>query len=144
MKLGMSGSRNGITNKGFISFYKYVKNNIKQISEIHHGDCIGADKEFHDIINSIKDKYNIKIIIHPPTNNTLRAYCKGDIQRDKKPYITRNHCIVDETDELIAFPPTQNEIINSGTWATIRYARIKKKPIYIIYPDGKINIENKS
>lgn len=142
MKLGMTGSREGITNKGFVAFYKYLKNNIRNIEEVHHGDCEGADEEFHDIISAIKKKNKIKRVIHPPSYDTLRAYCEGDELRPKKPYIERNHNIVDETDALIAFPPTQKEIMKSGSWTTIRYARKQKKSIYIIFPDGEVKIEN--
>jgi hypothetical protein len=67
-------------------------------------------------------------------NKTLRAFCKGDTVYPEKEYIERNHNIVDNTDMLIAFPSTKTEILKSGTWATIRYARKKGKKIIIIDP----------
>lgn len=137
MKIGMTGNRNSISGEGLAVLVKYLNNNIKNIKEVHHGDCVGSDKTFHDIASAMK----IKTIIHPPLNNTLRAYCKGTIIKNEKPYIDRNHDIVDETNILIAFPSSKIEILKSGTWATIRYARKQKKPILIIYPDGTSNEE---
>jgi hypothetical protein len=58
-----------------------------------------------------------------------------------KKYVERDHDIVDETDMMISFPPTNKEILRSGTWTTIRYARKKKKKLYIIYPDGSCVLE---
>jgi hypothetical protein len=37
---------------------------------------------------------------------------------------------------LIAFPTSKKEILRSGTWACIRYAKKQKKDIFIIYTDG--------
>lgn len=140
MKLGMTGSRNGISPIALIKFQNFITNN--EICEGHHGDCFGADTIFHNELS----KHNIKIIIHPPSNNGFRSYCNGDEIRNPLPYLERNHNIVDETDMLIGFPATKKEIIRSGTWATLRYAKKMKKKILIIYPDGLsefININNK-
>lgn len=79
---------------------------------------------------------HFKIIVHPPKNNTMRSYCKGDVIKEEKEYIKRNHNIVDESDMLVAFPSTKSEILRSGTWATIRYARKQNKLVLIIFPDG--------
>lgn len=130
IKLGMTGSRMGMTEKAEIILKKFLNNNI--IIEAHHGDCIGADEKFHEIVLENK----IKTIIHPPKNNTMRSFCKGDEIRKPLDYIQRNHSIVNETDMLIAFPSTKTEIIRSGSWATIRYAKKNKKPILIIFTDG--------
>jgi len=55
---------------------------------------------------------------------------------DPRPPLVRNRDIVDATDMLIAAPATRKEVLRSGTWATIRYAKKMKKWIYIIYPSG--------
>ena len=36
--------------------------------EFHHGDCVGADSEAHDIA----DECGYGIILHPPTNQSER------------------------------------------------------------------------
>ena len=68
----------------------------------------------------------------------MRAFCKGDETRKQKDYLDRNHDIVDETELLIACPKEPEEITRSGTWATIRYARKKKKKLRIILPNGRM------
>ena len=103
--------------------------------EIHHGDCIGADTEVHWILQPHSRFY---FVIHPPINNSKRAYCSGNVILEPKPYLKRNHDIVDSTSSLIAAPLTDKEVIRSGTWATVRYALKKGKEVLIIQRNGKI------
>jgi len=108
------------------------------IVEAHHGDCIGADAEFHDMALHL----GIAIIIHPPDVEDKRAFCK-DSSGDKMPapYLVRNRAIVDACDLLIAAPSSASEVLRSGTWFTIRYARSRKKPLWIIVPEGNLVVE---
>ena len=41
MKLGISGSRSGLSNKARETFIKFLQEH--DISEVHHGDCVGVD-----------------------------------------------------------------------------------------------------
>jgi hypothetical protein len=137
MKIGMSGSRDGISELAIIALKNLDFFNKDTIKQVHHGDCIGADTIFHNIASEL----DIPIIIHPPSDNKLRSFCKSNNVRPEKSYLKRNQDIVTETDILIAFPSSNEEIIRSGTWSTIRYARKKDKIIYIIFPNGKIKQE---
>ncbi len=128
----MTGNRAGISENAQQILINFINDNQIRINEVHHGDCIGADTDFHNICSSLK----IKIVIHPPDNDSMRSFCKSDIILPQKKYLARNHDIIDETDMLIAFPATKEEILRSGTWSTIRYARKKNKKIFIIFPDG--------
>lgn len=131
MKFGFTGTQNGMTEAQVNSFNKFVS----KISEFHHGDCIGSDEQAHNLIRDFNPK--IKIILHPPTNSSKRAYCKADEQRERKSYLERNKEIVNEIDYLIATPSGQ-EVLRSGTWSTIRYAKSQSKKIFIINPNGDI------
>ena len=66
------------------------------------------------------------------------SFCKGDIILKPKKYLDRNKSIVDKTDILIAFPSTNEEVIRSGTWSTIRYAKNKGKKILLLRVSDKI------
>ena len=132
----MTGSRTGINSAALEKLIKFLKDN--KIDEAHHGDCVGSDANFHNEASIL----NIKTVIHPPINNKMRAYCQGDESRIVKPYLARNKDIVNETDMLIAFPPTKKEILKSGTWSTIRYAKKINKKVLIIYPDGEEEMIN--
>ena len=131
MKVGFTGTKVGMT----LLQAKAVHGLLIPMKpdEIHHGDCIGADANFHDL--SLKS--GAKSIIHPPKNPQYRAWCKGDLLWEEKDYLTRNHDIVDCSDIIIATPKGLEEL-RSGTWATIRYTKRLNKHLYIVWPDGRI------
>ena len=133
MKMGFTGTQAGMTNRQRSRFAQLLDQSVE---EFHHGDCIGADEEAHKLTRlTIPDT---KIVIHPPSNTSKQAFCASDEIRAPKPYLDRNHDIVDETDELIATPKGFEEELRSGTWATVRYARRKNKKVTIIWPDGRL------
>lgn len=106
----------------------------------HHGDCQGADEQAGNI--AADRCYNI--MLHPPIDEKHRAHCKYSgvtvIELPKKDFLKRNHDIVDATQFLIAVPKEFKEVLRSGTWATIRYALKTGKEVWIIQPDGKMEI----
>lgn len=132
MKVGFTGSRQGMTEHQVISFRTLISN--LDFDEFHHGDCVGSDVEAHNMILLMKP--DVMIIIHPPSNNDKRAFCKGHKILDKKEYLARNKDIVNETDILIAIPKTPFMHIRSGTWSTVRYAKSKNKKVIAILPNG--------
>jgi len=133
MKIGFSGTQTGMAPMQKLKVRELIF--TFTFDEAHHGDCIGSDEEFHDIIRELFPE--VKIIIHPPIIATKRAFCEGDRVRIPESYIVRNHNIVDETDVLLATPKGSEEL-RSGTWATIRWAKKRKRHIFIVYPDGRI------
>jgi hypothetical protein len=129
--VGFTGTQVGMTDKQKRTF----KDLIPELnpSVFRHGDCIGADEQAHKVV---RKHTHAQIIVHPPDKVDKRAFCEGDKVLAVKPYLNRNHDIVDDSDLLIACPREFKEQLRSGTWATIRYARSKRKPVYIIWPDG--------
>lgn len=126
LKIGITGTQDGLTSFQQDKFRQILTVFEKQIEQIHHGDCVGADSIAHDI--SINE-FSLKIVIHPPNNPTKRAYKKDFFQINKeKDYLERNKEIVKQTDFLIAFPKNiEGELLRSGTWSTVRYARKQNK-----------------
>lgn len=135
MRLGFTGTQKGMTRLQRITLEKYLVDNG---GEFHHGDCIGADGEAHDLAVY----YAWSPIIHPPSNPEKRAFKKSGRIGHPMPYLDRNRIIVSETDALIATPGEYKEQLRSGTWSTIRYARKLKRKIIIIFPDGSVKEEN--
>jgi hypothetical protein len=132
---GFTGTQEGMTN----SQIKGVEAVFRRLSlmYLHHGDCVGADADAHNIANAM----GIKVIIHPPSNYIKRAFCAGYSEMmPEKPYLDRNRIIVNINTNLVATPKGP-EKIRSGTWYTIRYARKLKRNIFIVWPDGKITEE---
>lgn len=134
---GFTGSREGLT-----SFQR--GNLLGLLSELrprvlHHGDCVGADVEAHLFCVALR----VRVRIHPPADDRLRAFCSFigsgvEMIEDAKPYLVRNRDIVDECDYLIGCPGGV-EVRRSGSWATIRYARELGKPVFVLYPDGRVD-----
>lgn len=142
--LGSTGTQRGMTEaqrRGFID----VIDKLGDRNEFHHGDCVGADSEAHETAYS----HECGIHIHPPINPSKRAFCDKGIRRgdrpviiyDPLPYLARNQIIVDAAEHLIAAPAAPEDHPSSrrsGTWYTVRRARLKGIPITIIWPDGHV------
>lgn len=104
---------------------------------LHHGDCIGADVAAAQIARYL----NIDTIAHPPIDESRRAFALSTETREPETYRARNEAIVKESEVLIAAPHQLWEEQRSGTWMTVRMARARSKPVFIIWPDGALTIE---
>jgi len=141
MKVGFTGTQQGMTDAQHERLMHILEDldelGKNGIIEFHHGDCVGADAEAHDIALHL----GIAIIRHPPDKDDKRAFCK-DSSGDKEPapYLVRNRDIVNVTQILFATPKTVAEVLRSGTWFTIRYAKSRKKPVWVIRPNGDLVI----
>lgn len=138
MIIGFTGTRHGMTK----SQNDQVKLLVAELAappsrcrEAHHGDCIGADEEFHAIARRV---VGIRIVAHPGNVPAMRAFCRADEVRDPKPFMDRNHDIVTACHVLLATPHEMHEQPRGGTWSTIRMARAERKPVTIVWPDGWI------
>lgn len=126
-KVGFTGTRKGMTPQQKDT----LRTLLLPTDRFHHGDCVGADAEAHEIAREVGCS---PIVVHPSYIDRWRAHCKGDLVHEPKPPLTRNHIIVYLTDLLIAAPATKHESLRSGTWATIRYARKGKKGVVVLEP----------
>lgn len=102
--------------------------------EAHHGDCVGADAEFHAMCRALR----LRVIVHPPILEHKRARCDGDVVLEPQDYLIRNRSIVDSCSLLVAAPKMAFEELRSGTWATIRYARKVRRQRRLILPSGEV------
>jgi len=101
-------------------------------SMLHHGGCIGVDRE----ADAIAAALSISRIVHPGDNPAKQVPCPGATYLLPKPNLDRNTDIARSTEELILVPKERTEQLRSGTWSTYRRARKAGKSITIIYPDG--------
>jgi hypothetical protein len=136
MIVGYTGSRAGMTEaqKRVIDIF-FCDNDV---SEAHHGDCIGGDEDFHEICRH----HAIPVVLHPPEDERLRAFCQGAVREEKPhPYLIRNKHIVNAVDLLLAAPKEEFEpdaMRGQGTWSTVRYARRSLKPMRLVWPEGEL------
>jgi hypothetical protein len=146
--IGFTGTRRGLSNaqrnklKDLLSEHQF---NYK-ILTAHHGDCIGADAEFHSILDNRRRSGAVvpylRFHLHPCIPDKQRAYCHTDSRYDKielpLPPLVRNREIVDSVGYMFCCPNEMEEQRRGGTWSTIRYARDENREGIIIYPDGSI------
>lgn len=134
MHVGFTGTRDGMTLAQRKTLSRLVAEHVKGEWVAHHGDCKGADAQFH----AGAKKLGARVVGHPPTDPTHRAFCDFDEARPAAPYLTRNQAIVDAADLMFATPREMTEQQRGGTWATIRMARRARKPIFVVLPDGSV------
>ncbi len=125
--IGFTGTRRGMTAKQKTELWKL----LHTYDEFHHGDCVGADTEAHDIACEV----GVYVVVHPPIATKYRAYrCGHGSDRMPKSYMERNLDIVTDCDYLVAAPQTMTETQRSGTWATVRMARRMGKQVIVLEP----------
>ena len=127
MHVGFTGTQSGMSQKQ-LQQLRDLLSKYDNSDEFHHGDCIGADSEAHDVARG----FSVCSCVYPPSNCKKRAYKKGQYTYTPKDYISRNHNIVNAVQLLIAAPRRNEEELRSGTWATIRYARKVNVPVIIM------------
>ena len=129
--VGFTGTRQGLTRDQRQALMELLEGAI----EAHHGDCIGADAEFHQLALLA----GVPIVIHPPEDNKQRAFCVGEnvTMRRPKPYLVRNRDIVLAATIVAATPKESVEPKpgrGQGTWSTIRFARKIGRELRVIWP----------
>jgi len=136
--VGIIGTRHGLTPQQQSTLHSFFEKNIFSLKEAHHGDEIGTDLVFHKIAKS----FGLKIIIHPPDSPLKRAFLKGNEILEEKNPDERNKEIIDLVDLVIIAPSDismkKPNAFNLNT--AILYAKKIKKPIMMLYPDGKFTI----
>lgn len=141
MTLGFTGTSRGMTLKQTNTVRALM--NTLGVTVLHHGDCVGADAQAHAIATVAVEP--AEVVIHPPSDNKLRAFCSSPMICPPKPYLKRNRDIVAEgVDGLIAAPKDfvqPASLRGQGTWTTIGYARQAGRKIWIVFPDGTIKTE---
>jgi hypothetical protein len=128
---GFTGSRKGMTESQLHKLAISLKERGARV--LHHGDCVSGDEQAHEIARSM----GLRVVVHPPDDPKLRAYCQADELHWPKPYLKRNEAIVDACDFLVAAPKEMEEpppARGQGTWSCVRYARRVGKPVVILWP----------
>ena len=140
LNLGFTGSQKGVTPNQLTVLRKFILELSQSfVIDGFHGDCIGADTIFHAVCRKegAREVYKFPCTITNKCANTDAVPLA-----DPRAPLDRNREIVHASDVMVACPGTSEEIIRSGTWATIRYARKQNKQLYVIYPDGSFVEDN--
>ena len=100
----------------------------------HHGDCIGADAEAHDMIMG---ELPYVVHIHPPLDPKMRAWKQGHELHPQKHYYERNKDIVGQSHYCLFFP-IRRQPETGGTWYTINYAKSINRQFTVCLPNGTL------
>ena len=131
MKIGITGTREGMSPLQFEMVTKILEGKFCEGAEFHHGDCVGVDAEAALLAKDI----GYKIISHPgPDNDGLRAFAPADEVNEPQSHFKRNRTIVDICDYLLVVPLQMEPQSRGGTWYTYDYAVKKNKSFFVIYP----------
>ena len=140
-QIGFTGTRHGMTplqRAGVAAILQQVAGTGGFVA--HHGDCIGADAEFHDLCRELPQSF---IVVHPGPLDHLpnQAGRVGDERRVPLPHMRRNKNIVMASTVMIAAPFELTQQEHGGTWRTIDMARTAKRPLAIVSPGGVTTTE---
>lgn len=138
--LGFTGTRSGMSKRQRLD----VEHTVLQYIEartFHHGDCLGADAEFHAVVRetAAREHRPCTIHAHPGLDPSRRAFCEADAVAFPAPYLERNARIVRLADLVLATPAGPERMRGSGTWATVRQAVRTGVPCLIFWPDGPVS-----
>ena len=133
MKVGFVGTPRGLTEAQRRELRTLLE--ISRATELHHGDCIGADGQ----AAAIASELGLRIVSHP-SPRAPRAPCENDETRSVRPHAQRSEDIVLSTHLLIAAPKGP-ETRRSVVWRTVRVACNARgpRPHLIIWPDGSVS-----
>ena len=131
MKVGVTGTRSGMTEKQFREVNLFLI--TYDGKELHHGDCVGVDVE----VAMMAGDLGYRVVSHPPIQKELQAFHASDEVREPLSYFARNRKIVDECDVLLVLPYQKEHQNHGGTWYTHDYAVKKGKPVVVFYGDPK-------
>jgi hypothetical protein len=132
-RIGFTGTQHGMTPHQMIRLQSIMQDWAPTMAA--HGDCIGADAQFHSLMLQLR----VPIYIYPPSDPKKRAFCTGAVLiAEPQDYLVRDRAIVDAVEVMIATPKTDVPEKRSGTWYTVRYSHKQNKPTFVILPDGRI------
>jgi hypothetical protein len=146
LTVGFTGTREGMTDAQKKQVSTLLHNWIEKQDDIviaRQGCCVGSDEDFTIICSQIGFPA-IAIVGHPPilpTYYSNKAKLLSHYMKRPMSYLSRDRSIVNSSTRLIATPlqPEPQFNASGGTWYTINFARRNKMmPIYIVYPDGKV------
>lgn len=123
MHVGFTGTRRGMTAKQVEAVRDILDDRYMLHGFVaHHGDCIGADAQFHSICREPRGG-PVTIVGHPGPTSRYSAGCEFNERFAPEPYMKRNRAIVHSSLVMIAAPGEDDPRARGGTWATIAIAR---------------------
>lgn len=154
LHVGFTGTRVGMSDAQALTVMRLLEEQIDDMMIVdlagpiaHHGCCVGADAEFHEIAKRWLYPVGGGIAMHPGPDGINRAKfaaeVPGDIIFSPQSHARRNAAIVAASQIMIAAPLESTPQKRGGTWMTIGMARRalragKLQALYVVGRDGKL------
>jgi len=135
MRISFTGTRQGMSPWQRQQFLFLLREIGGSMSTFSHGVCVGADVEAHAMVREVLGK-RLFVAAFPSTAKTRASMPHEECQSwaRPKPPLERDKDIVDfGKDLLVAAPLQMSEVLRSGTWSTVRYARRTRVPVKILW-----------
>jgi hypothetical protein len=140
MRVGFSGTRNGMRPQQLSTFLKVIEQ--LNPTDFIHGACKGADEEAAKLVR--ESIFGCRIIARPGKSakggeNGLASTAALEVSHEVMPaetHFVRNRKIVADCDVLIATPFAMARLTFGGTEYTIAQGKKAGKRVLIIQPDG--------
>ena len=125
IRVGFTGGRKAIQSERItLEIVRILYSLDYGISKVSHGGAVGADKIVHDTVLRILPSTQVEIWPSNLTQYHAKLVVNENVTvHDQKDPLERNKLIVDNSDLLVAIPDCKTEVLRSGTWQTIRYAK---------------------
>lgn len=138
MIVAFTGTRAGLQPEQHNTLDRYFES-LPDDTVLLHGGCVGADADAHESWLLLEREMEI----FPQSKQPILVAPNLIGARRHKPChdpLERNREMVQRATHLVACPAGP-EIMRSGTWSTVRYARRLSLPITIIWPNGSVTQE---
>lgn len=135
MDVGFIGTRACCTQEQLAALNTLLRDKLTKGTWFHHGGRFGADYEAHCIAWQL----GANIWLHPVKDTRSQAEFDPESVRYSSPPASHpisNASIVMESDVLIVVVESFIQD-DSRPWKAVGYAKIAKKPVYVVLPTGK-------
>jgi len=138
--VGFTGTQKGMTGEQMDGVITLLKQYKSELAQFRHGLCVGADVQaatlayvfgYHIVAYPGHPEWNVKDL-------SRRGVCFNHEVMKEENFLKRNQSIINASRVLIAAPKDMYEVLRSGTWAAVRYARTRNVKIWIVRPDGSL------
>lgn len=136
MIVGFTGTRRGPTPRQHDAMRLFLSR--IPMTRFIHGGAKGCDTMADHIVRQAHPGIFVEIYPCPDNGSTVWLPRGNGEVHSELPPLERNRVIVRSIHGLLAAPQRDTEDWGSGTWATIRYARELRLPVYVALSDGLI------
>lgn len=140
-QVGITGTQRGLTFAQYETATELL-GELDSPPDLHHGGCIGADEQIARLTKRLWPHARLFCYRGHTRDKWAELDSSTTFVGEPTDNLRRNRVIVLAVERVWAFPGEKDEVLRSGTWATIRYAKKVKRPLWVVFPDGSYSVYN--